>query len=29
VDDDEPSDCPSPKRRRLDVKDVPVTAVAV
>jgi forkhead box protein K len=29
VDDDEPSDCPAPKRRRLDVEDVPVTAVAV
>jgi forkhead box protein K len=28
-DDDEPSDCPAPKRRRLDVEDVPVTAVAV
>lgn len=29
VDDDEPSDCPAPKRRRLDIEDVPVTAVAV
>jgi forkhead box protein K len=29
VDDDEPSDCPASKRRRLEVEDVPVTAVAV
>lgn len=29
VDDDEPPDCPAPKRRRLEVEDVPVTAVAV
>ncbi|KAI9507706.1 hypothetical protein F5148DRAFT_1284866 [Russula earlei] len=28
VDDDEPSDCPAPKRRRLDIEDVP-TAVVV
>lgn len=28
-DDDEPSDCPALKRRRLEVEDVPVTAVAV
>ena len=29
VDDDEPSDCPAPKRRRLEVEDVPVTVVTV
>lgn len=29
VDDDESSDCPAPKRRRLEVDDVPVTAVDV
>ena len=29
VDDDEPSDCPALKRRRLDIEDTPATAVAV
>ena len=29
VDDDELSDCPAAKRRRLEVEDVPVTALAV
>lgn len=29
VDDDEPSDCPASKRRRLDIEDTPATAVAV